>query len=72
MAAGEFLTDTRYLDALRRVAPPRWEGRNLQVVLAASVIKGNSGPPRVVATHFWLRDVAPKLSRQHDALDVVR
>ena len=53
MAAGEFLTDTSYLDALRRVAPPRWEGRNLQVVLAASVIKGNSGPPRLVATHFW-------------------
>jgi hypothetical protein len=53
VAAGEFLTDQGYMDGFVNGAPAGWEDRNLQVVLATSVIKGNSGPPRVVATHFW-------------------
>jgi hypothetical protein len=53
IAAGEFLTDQGYMDAFVKAAPPAWEDRNIQIVLATSVIKGNSGPPRVVATHFW-------------------
>jgi hypothetical protein len=53
VAAGEFLTDQGYMDGFVNGAPTGWEDRNLQVVLATSVIKGNSGPPRVVATHFW-------------------
>lgn len=53
IAAGEFLTDHGYMEAFARNAPPSWENRNLQIVLATSVIKGNSGPPRVVEAHFW-------------------
>jgi hypothetical protein len=53
IAAGEFLTDHGYMDAFSRAAPPGWQDRNIQIVLATSVIKGNSGPPRVVVTHVW-------------------
>jgi hypothetical protein len=53
VAAGEFLTDAAYMDAFAKGAPAGWESRNIQIVLATSVIKGNSGPPRVVAIHTW-------------------
>ena len=53
IAAGEFLTDHRYMDAFAKAAPSGWEQRNVQIVLATNVIKGTSGPPRVVMTHFW-------------------
>jgi len=53
MAAGEFLTNAEYLDAIAKTAPRNWEHKNLQVILATKVINGNSGPPRVVATYFW-------------------
>ena len=53
IAAGEFLTDRSYMDAFARTAPSGWENRNIQIVLATSVIKGTSGPPRVVVSHFW-------------------
>jgi len=52
-AAGEFLTDPTYMDAIAKEAPRDWEQRNIQVVLATKVIGGNSGPPRLVAAHFW-------------------
>ena len=53
IAAGEFLTDHSYMDAFAKAAPSGWEQRNVQIVLATNVIKGTSGPPRVVMTHFW-------------------
>jgi hypothetical protein len=53
VAASEFLTDAGYMGAFAKAAPPGWETRNVQIVLATSVIKGNSGPPRVVAIHTW-------------------
>jgi hypothetical protein len=53
LAAGEFLTDPSYLDMLARRAPRNWEKKNLQVVLATDVVGGNTGPPRILATHFW-------------------
>ena len=52
-AAGEFVSEPRYLDALAARAPRDWSRRNLQVVIATDLIDGHSGPPRVVATHFW-------------------
>jgi len=52
-AAGEFVTDPKYLGALASTAPHGWEHKNLQVVIATKVINGNSGPPRVLETHFW-------------------
>lgn len=52
-AAGEFVTDPRYLQMLANRAPKGWERKNLQVVLNTEVINGNAGPPRIVATYFW-------------------
>jgi hypothetical protein len=53
MAAGEFVTEARYLEALARRAPSDWEHKNLQVVIATEVINGNVGPPRILETYFW-------------------
>jgi hypothetical protein len=53
IAAGEFVTQTRYLEALATVAPKGWERKNLQVVIATELINGNPAPPRILATHFW-------------------
>jgi|SRR5579863_695083 len=53
LAAGEFLTNPKYMDTLTAQAPRNWAKKNLQVVLATEVINGNSGPPRIVATEFW-------------------
>jgi hypothetical protein len=52
-AAGEFLADPKYLEEAVKNAPKDWERKNMQVVIATKVIAGNSGPPSVVATHFW-------------------
>ena len=51
--AGEFVTEPRYLDMLAARAPRGWEKKNLQVVLATEVVRGNTGPPHILATHFW-------------------
>ena len=34
-------------------APVKWQDKNLQVVISTDVIHGSSGPPNVIATHFW-------------------
>jgi hypothetical protein len=52
-AAGEFLTDPKYMDEVVKSAPHGWERMNIQIVIGTKVIEGNSGPPRVLATHFW-------------------
>ncbi len=53
MAAGEFLTDPVYLSTLASQAPGNWDRKNIQVVIATKVINGVSGPPRILAMHFW-------------------
>jgi hypothetical protein len=53
LAAGEFVTMPEHLKKLERLAPKDWEQKNLQVVLATDVIHGSSGPPTVLAAHFW-------------------
>ncbi|MGA3042578.1 MAG: hypothetical protein ABSF54_17520 [Bryobacteraceae bacterium] len=53
IAAGEFLTDPAYLEAMAKGAPRGWERKNIQVVLATRVIHGASGPPRILERHFW-------------------
>jgi len=52
-AAGEFLTNPAYLDAIQKLAPPTWDRKNMQVVISTAVIRGVSGPPRMLAAHFW-------------------
>jgi hypothetical protein len=52
-AAGEFVTEPKYLEPLASRAPSGWSGKNLQVVIATDLINGSCGPPRIVATYFW-------------------
>jgi hypothetical protein len=50
-AAGEFVTNRRYLEMLdRQILNPN---RNVQVVLKSPVINGAIGPPQVLAIHYW-------------------
>jgi len=53
MAAGEFLTNPFYLEAIVKEAPRNWQRRNIQIVISTQVIGANSGPARVLATYFW-------------------
>lgn len=52
-AAGEFLTNSKYLDELRTGSSRNWLKKNIEVVLRTQVIDGNPGPPRVVSAYFW-------------------
>jgi hypothetical protein len=53
MAAGEFLTNPAYLDAVAKQLPKNWEHKNIQLVISTKVIDGNSGPPKVVDQYIW-------------------
>jgi hypothetical protein len=53
MAAGDFLTQEKYMKILADRAPKGWEHQNMQVVFSTEVISGNAGPPRILATWFW-------------------
>jgi hypothetical protein len=52
-AAGEFLTNSSYMSAFLKDAPPDWEKKNLQIILGTKIIKGTAGPPYVIASYFW-------------------
>jgi hypothetical protein len=52
-AAGEFLTDPNEMKKMAAVAPPGWEGKNVELVLSTDVIRGRSGPASIVAAQFW-------------------
>ncbi|MEI9975022.1 MAG: hypothetical protein WDO73_25015 [Ignavibacteriota bacterium] len=53
VAAGEFLTDPRYLEEVAKTAPADWPKRNLQIVIATRVVDGAPGSPRLVAFEVW-------------------
>jgi hypothetical protein len=53
LAAGEFLTNPAYMEIFSSQASTGWDRRNLQIVISTQVIRGVSGPPHVIATHFW-------------------
>jgi hypothetical protein len=53
LAAGEFLTSARALTELKSVAPRDWNRKNAEIVLSTEMIRGKSGRPSIVATHFW-------------------
>ena len=50
-AAGEFVTNPAYMDSLSRSLSD--QNRNVQIVLKINVIKGEAGPPQIVATYYW-------------------
>lgn len=53
MAAGEFLSNPAYMESIVKQIPKHWERKNVQILIATKVIRGKSGPPRVITTHFW-------------------
>jgi len=53
LAAAEFVSRPEHLKKLEAFAPGNWEQKNLQVVIATDVIRGSSGPPAILAAHFW-------------------
>ncbi len=53
IAAGEFLTNPKYLAMIAEQAPAGWERKSLQVVFSTKVFNGNAGPPRILAIHVW-------------------
>jgi hypothetical protein len=52
-AAAEFVTNSDYFKQALTNAPHDWNRKNMQVVLSTRVISRTSGPPKVVAVHFW-------------------
>ena len=53
LAAAEFLSNPGYMEAAMEHAPKDWRQKNIELVIAAKVINGASGPPRVLDKHFW-------------------
>ncbi len=53
LAAADFLTDPNELQKLTTAAPKGWERMNVEVVLSTDVIRGKSGRPHIIASHFW-------------------
>ena len=53
MAAGEFLVDEHQFAELAKHAPPDWWKKDMEFVIETQVIGGRSGPPHVVAAHYW-------------------
>jgi hypothetical protein len=52
-AAAEFVASPEHLRKLDAIAPRDWDRKNLQIVVGTDVIRGSSGPPIMIATHFW-------------------
>jgi hypothetical protein len=52
-AAGDFLTSPHEMQKLAAIAPPGWQKKNMEIVLSTDVIRGSSGPPRIMAAQFW-------------------
>ncbi len=52
-AAGEFVSNAKYLEEGLRQAPANWEKGNLEIVVSTKVTDSVSGPPQVVAAYYW-------------------
>ena len=53
VAAGDFVSEERYLAQLAGRMPAGWERKNLEVVLGTEVVNGVPGPPRVLGASAW-------------------
>jgi hypothetical protein len=53
LAAGEFLTNPAYMKKLEALAPKDWSGKNIEIVISMKLLRGNGGPPNIVAAYFW-------------------
>jgi hypothetical protein len=53
VAAGQFLTDPKYLDELVKRTGLKLDKGAIQIVIGTEVIQGKSGPPTVLAVASW-------------------
>jgi len=53
MAAGEFLSNEKYMRDMAARAPANWERKNFEAVIGTKVIELSTGPPRILAAWFW-------------------
>jgi len=52
-AAGEFLSDPAYMNAVAAQNGSEWRNKNVQIVISAKIIGETWGPPQVLAKYFW-------------------
>jgi hypothetical protein len=52
-AAGQFLTDPKYLSKFGASLKSGWKSKNLQLVIRTEVIDGTPGPPELIASSVW-------------------
>jgi len=52
-AVGEFLTDPAAMAEIAKTGPPDWYRKNMQIVVATSIVGLSGGPAHVVAAYFW-------------------
>jgi len=52
-AAGEFVTNGSYLESVGAEDSQDWNASNFELVIATSVVRGVSGPPRITASYAW-------------------
>lgn len=52
-SATEFVTNPKYLIDFARQAPPGWEYKNIEFLLATNCVDDVAGPPRIVAYSVW-------------------
>jgi hypothetical protein len=52
-AAGQFLTDSKFLTMFAASLKSGWESKNLQLVIRTEVIDGTPGPPELIASWVW-------------------
>jgi hypothetical protein len=52
-AAGEFLSEPRYLQAATASLGKSWQNKNLQIVIGTGVSGANYGAPEVLAVYSW-------------------
>jgi hypothetical protein len=52
-AAGEFLTDPRQVELLRRKVGAGFKDHDFEAVLGTDVVDGTAGPPKIIAAEAW-------------------
>lgn len=52
-AAGEFISNSEFLDRGLQALSPGWEKANLELILKTTVTDSVAGPPQVIASHAW-------------------
>ena len=52
-AAGEFISNPKFLEKALAGADPNWPRKNMELVLKTSLTDAVTGPPQVVASYFW-------------------